>query len=140
MGENHIVLRAEAGAVMAKDSARIPSTELFRTGGDATVRGYGFRDIGIQLANGTVGPGRYMALGSIEWRRPLRRNGVLTDFENTLFMDAGAVADKPGDLRPSVGIGTGVRWKSPIGPLQFDIAYGVKPRELRLHVSVGFVF
>lgn len=140
VGENRIVLRAEAGAVMAKDSARVPSNELFRTGGDTTVRGYGLRDIGIALANGVVGPGRYMAIGSIEWRRPLRRNGVLTDFENTFFIDAGAVADKPGDLRPSVGAGTGVRWKSPIGPLQFDIAYGVKPRKLRLHASVGFVF
>jgi translocation and assembly module TamA len=33
-----------------------------------------------------------------------------------------------------------VRWKSPIGPLQMDLAYGVKPKALRLHVTVGFVF
>ena len=62
------------------------------------------------------------------------------EFENTVFIDAGAVADKPGDLRPSVGIGTGIRWKSPIGPLQMDLAYGLKVKRLRLHISVGFVF
>jgi len=135
-----IAMRAEAGAVLAKDSARIPSTQLFRTGGDNSVRGYGLRDIGIKLPNGVIGPGRYLAVGSIEWQRPMLRDGLPSEWENTVFLDAGAVADKPQDLRPSVGVGTGVRWKSPIGPLQIDLAYGVKARQLRLHMSVGFVF
>ena len=140
LGTGRLAMRAEAGAVMAKDSARVPSTELFRTGGDSTVRGYGYRDIGIKLASGVIGPGRYMTVGSVEWQRPLRRNGLPTEFENTFFIDAGAVGDKPQDFRPSVGIGTGIRWKSPIGPLQIDLAYGVKARQVRLHTSVGFVF
>ena len=135
-----IAMRAEGGAVIAKDSARIPGTLLFRTGGDSTVRGYGYRDIGIQRANGVTGPGRYMAVGSVEWQRPLLRDGRPSEWENTFFIDAGAVADNPKDMKPSVGIGTGVRWKSPIGPLQMDLAYGVKPKALRLHVTVGFVF
>ena len=135
-----IAMRAEAGAVLSKDTARIPSTQLFRTGGDNTVRGYGYRDIGIPLSNGVVGPGRYLAVGSIEWQRPIMRNGQSSEFENTVFIDAGAVADKPQELRPSVGIGTGVRWRSPIGPLQLDLAYGLKVKKVRLHVSVGFVF
>ena len=135
-----IAMRAEAGAVLSRDTARIPSTQLFRTGGDNTVRGYGYRDIGIPLANGVIGPGHYLAVGSIEWQRPITLNGQPSEFENTLFIDAGAVADKPQELRPSVGIGTGVRWRSPIGPLQLDLAYGVKVRKVRLHVSVGFVF
>lgn len=137
---SRLAFRAEGGAVMAADDARVPSTQLFRTGGDGSVRGYGYRDIGIQLPSGITGPGRYMAVGSVEWQRPIRRNGLLTEWEHTLFMDAGAVADKPQDFKPSVGIGTGVRWKSPIGPLQIDLAYGVKVQALRLHVNVGFTF
>lgn len=135
-----IALRAEAGAVLGKDTARIPSTQLFRTGGDTTVRGYGYRDIGIPLASGVVGPGRYVAVGSIEWQRPIKLQGRPSEFENTFFIDAGAVADKLQDLSPSVGVGTGLRWRSPIGPLQIDLAYGVKVKQVRLHVSVGFVF
>ena len=135
-----IAMRAEAGAVLAKDSAAIPGTQLFRTGGDSTVRGYGYRDIGIPLANGVTGPGRTLAVGSVEWQRPILRGGLPSEWENTLFVDAGAVADKPQDLRPSVGVGTGVRWRSPIGPLQADVAYGIKAKQLRLHLSVGFVF
>lgn len=135
-----IAMRAEGGAVIAKDSARIPGTLLFRTGGDTTVRGYGYRDIGIKLDNGVTGPGRYMAVGSVEYQRPLLRDGRPSEWENTFFIDAGAVADNPKDMKPSVGIGTGMRWRSPIGPLQMDVAYGVKAKQLRLHVSVGFVF
>ena len=135
-----IAIRAEAGAVLGKDTAGIPGTQLFRTGGDTTVRGYGYRDIGIALANGAIGPGRFLAVGSVEWQRPMLRDGRPSEFENTLFIDAGAVADKLQNLRPSVGIGTGLRWRSPIGPLQIDLAYGVKVRKVRLHVSVGFVF
>ena len=141
--QGRIAMRLEAGAVLARGSARIPATELFRTGGDSSVRGYGLRDIGIALANspGTIGPGHYMGVGSVEWQRPIRAsNGLLTEWENTFFIDAGGVADRAKDLRPSVGVGTGVRWKSPIGPLQIDLAYGVKARQLRLHTSVGFVF
>ena len=137
---SRIATRAEVGAVVAAENARVPSTQLFRTGGDGTVRGYGYRTIGIPLAGGVVGPGRYEAVGSVEWQRPILKNGVATEWEHTVFMDAGAVADRPGDLRPSVGIGTGMRWRSPIGPLQIDLAYGVKVKALRLHVNVGFVF
>ena len=137
---SRIAMRGEAGAVLAQDTARVPSTSLFRTGGDSTVRGYGYRDIGIRLPSGIVGPGRYMAVGSVEWQRPIKSNGLPTGWENTLFIDAGGVADRPQELRASVGIGTGVRWKSPIGPLQIDLAYGVKVKRLRLHTSVGFVF
>jgi translocation and assembly module TamA len=133
-------LRAEAGAVLARSSAQLPATQLFRTGGDTTVRGYGFRDIGVALPNGQVGPGRYMAVGSVEWQQPIRRGGVDSAFESLLFVDAGAVANRVSQLRAAVGIGTGVRWRSPIGPIEGAIAYGVKARKLRLHLTVGFQF
>ncbi|MFC5498027.1 autotransporter assembly complex family protein [Caenimonas terrae] len=133
-------LRAEGGAVLARPSAQLPATQLFRTGGDTTVRGYGFRDIGVALPNGDVGPGRYLAVGSVEWQRPIRRGGVDSEFDSLLFVDAGAVANRVSELRAVVGVGTGVRWRSPIGPVQGAIAYGLKPRKLRLHLSVGFQF
>ncbi|MEO7390560.1 MAG: BamA/TamA family outer membrane protein [Ramlibacter sp.] len=138
--EGRLQLRAEVGAVLAKSSAQVPATQLFRTGGDTTVRGYGYREIGVALPGGQVGPGRYMAVGSAEWQRPIRWNGQPTSFESVAFVDAGGVADRVGDLRLVAGVGGGVRWKSPVGPVQADIGYGVKPRKFRLHLSVGFVF
>ena len=135
-----LAMRAEAGAVIANDAARLPSTQLFRTGGDTTVRGYSYRSIGVELPGGVTGPGRYLATGSIEWQRPILRQGLPSEWEHTLFIDGGAVADKPGNLKPVFGVGTGARWRSPIGPLQADVAYGLDSKKIRLHLSVGFVF
>jgi translocation and assembly module TamA len=135
-----LALRAELGAVLAKDSISLPSTQLFLTGGDSTVRGYGYRDLGVTQADGTVSAGRYLAVGSVEWQQPLMSGGRLTEWEGTLFVDAGAVANQPGNLRAKVGVGVGARWKSPVGPLQIDLAYGVAVKRLRLHLNVGFSF
>ncbi|MBX3653108.1 MAG: BamA/TamA family outer membrane protein [Ramlibacter sp.] len=140
LGAGRLALRAEAGGVAAATDAPVPSPQLFRTGGDTTVRGYGYRDIGVTLPGGVIGPGRYMSSGSVEWQRPIVRNGIRTDWENTLFLDAGAVADRVQDLHAVFGVGVGARWRSPIGPLQMDLAYGVQPRRWRLHVNVGFTF
>ncbi len=140
LATGRIQLRGEAGAVLARQEARVPATQQFRTGGDTTVRGYGFRDIGVRQADGSIRPGRYLASGSVEWQRPVRQFGDAGVLEHTVFIDAGAVADVPGDLSPWTGIGTGVRFLSPIGPLQADIAYGLETRRLRIHLNVGVSF
>ena len=135
-----VALRADAGAVLARDGAQVPVTQLFLTGGDTTVRGYGFRSIGARTSHGQLYGGRYLAAGSVEWQRPIVYQGAMTDWESTLFIDAGAVADRVGDLDARVGVGAGLRWRSPVGPLQADLAWGVKTRELRLHLRLGFSF
>ena len=135
-----IAARVEAGAVVARASATLPSTQRFLTGGDNTVRGYAYRDIGVTLPGGAIAAGRYLAVGSLEWQRPIANSGRFADWETTLFIDAGAVADTPAALRAKVGVGVGARWKSPVGPLQMDLAYGVAVKRLRLHMNVGFSF
>lgn len=135
-----LALRAQAGAVLAKEGISLPSTQLFVTGGDNTVRGYGYRDIGVTLPDGQTAAGRYLAVGSVEWQRPMARDGRWSEWESTVFIDAGSVADKPTELRAKVGVGVGARWKSPVGPLQIDLAYGVALKRLRLHLNVGFSF
>ena len=135
-----VALRAEGGVVLARSGAELPSTQLFLTGGDTSVRGYAFRSIGTELTSGAIAAGRYMAAGSVEWQRPIVVNDKVTDWESTIFIDAGAVADKHAELRAKVGVGVGARWKSPVGPLQIDLAYGAAVKKLRLHLSVGFSF
>ncbi|MBK7547295.1 MAG: BamA/TamA family outer membrane protein [Rhodoferax sp.] len=135
-----IAVRVEGGAVVARAGVTLPSTQLFLTGGDTTVRGYSFESIGTELTSGQTAAGRYLAVGSVEWQRPITSNDKLTDWEGVLFVDAGAVADKPSELKAKVGVGAGVRWKSPVGPLQIDLAYGLAVKRLRLHLNVGFTF
>lgn len=137
---SRLQLRVEAGAVSAKDSAQIPSTLMFLTGGDTTVRGYSYKQIGTVRADGQTVAGRYLGVASVEWQRPFVYNGKLTEWESVVFADAGAVADKPGELKPKVGVGVGARWRSPVGPVQADLAYGVDSKKFRLHFRLGFTF
>lgn len=138
--DSRLQWRAEGGAVLAASRARVPSTQMFRTGGDTTVRGYGLRQIGVERANGIVGPGRYLMDGSLEWQRPIRRNGVVTPYETATFIDAGAVTDSLTRVRFSYGVGAGVRYRSPLGPLQVDLAYGVQVHRFRLHINLISTF
>ncbi|MFT4192576.1 MAG: autotransporter assembly complex family protein [Comamonas sp.] len=134
-----IALRAQGAAVTARTEAPVPASLEFLTGGDATVRGYSYRSLGVTTDGVTV-PGRYLALGSVEWQRPIRVGGRPSDWESLVFIDSGAVADKPQELSFSTGIGVGARWRSPIGPFQISTAYGLQAKEFRLHLAVGFVF
>ena len=142
--QSRLALRTEAGALLAKASADIPVTQMFITGGDTTVRGYGYRQIGASVVNNgnttTVYGGRYMAVGSVEYQRPLVRNGEISDWESAVFVDVGSVANTIGAMTPYVGVGTGLRWRSPVGALQTDLAYGVKDKRFRLHLRMGYTF
>ncbi|MDM0043133.1 BamA/TamA family outer membrane protein [Variovorax dokdonensis] len=135
-----LAMRLEGGAVSAKDEAQIPQTQLFLTGGDTTVRGYSYRQIGVDADNGQILAGRYLGVASIEWQQPIVYDQKLTDYEGVLFVDAGSVADRPGNLQPKIGAGFGVRWRSPVGPVQADLAYGFDVKDVRLHLRFGFTF
>lgn len=135
-----IQLRAEAGAVNAADRAQIPSTLNFLTGGDTTVRGYGYRSIGAIKPDGQVIAGRYMGVASIEYQRPFVYDGRLTAWDSTVFVDVGAVADQVANMEAKVGVGVGARWASPIGPVQMDLAYGVEVHRFRIGLRFGFTF
>ena len=74
--------------MVGKESAQIPSTLMFLTGGDTTVRGYGYRDIGTVRSDGQTVAGRYLGVLSLEWQRPFVYKDKLTDFESVVFVDA----------------------------------------------------
>ncbi len=127
-------MRAEAGAVLAASREGIPSTLLFRTGGDTTVRGYAFESLGVKQGDAIV-PGRYYGAASVEATRWLNDTlGIAA------FVDAGNAFDRMADFRAAVGYGIGARVRTPIGPFRLDVAYGEQSRQVRLHFSVGLSF
>lgn len=139
-GMGRLAVHAEMGSVVSRDTSNLPATQLFWTGGDNSVRGYAPNSIGVTDANGTMVPGRYLASGSLEWQRPIRHKGQATDWESAVFVDAGSVANNMAKLKPQMGYGIGARWRSPVGPVRMDLAYGQALQKLRLHLSVGFTF
>ena len=130
-------VRAEAGQLFTRNVVGVPDTLLFRAGGDDSVRGYGYRTLGPSTG-GVVTGGRSLATASIEVARPLLSN--YPALWGAAFIDAGDAADRFATLRPALGYGLGVRWRSPVGPLRVDVAYGQRERRVRLHFGVGIAF
>lgn len=133
VGADDLLLRGELGAVFADAREGIPSTFLFRTGGDQTVRGYAFESLGVRRGDAVLGA-RRLAVASAEYIHWVRESWGLAG-----FVDAGDAWDT-GSFRPAYGIGAGARFRTPIGPVRADLAYGTEEKSLRLHFSVGFTF
>ncbi|MEO8279562.1 MAG: BamA/TamA family outer membrane protein, partial [Ideonella sp.] len=129
--------RLELGQVFANSAVGIPDTLLFRAGGDDSVRGYAYRSLGPLVA-GVVSSGRVLMTASGEIARPISRDYPALWW--ALFADAGNAADDWGGVKPVFGYGTGLRWRSPVGPLRVDLAYGEAVRKFRVHLSVGVAF
>jgi len=134
-GENgRLILRGELGGVLANTRDGIPTDFLFRAGGDNSVRGYAYQSLGRTLTGG-VASVRYLATGSVEYNYFFDRTWGMA-----LFVDAGDAADSPRQLSPVFGYGLGARYRSPVGPVNLDVAYGEATRQFRLHFSLGVSF
>ena len=129
--------RLELGQILGRSSVTVPETLAFRAGGDDSVRGYAHRSLG-PVVDGAVGSGRMLATASLEAARPILAS--MPSLWGAVFVDAGQAADGWRELKPVFGAGVGLRWRSPVGPLKLDLAYGEETRRVRLHFSVGIVF
>ncbi|CAG0124901.1 Translocation and assembly module subunit TamA [Rhodocyclaceae bacterium] len=127
-------LRGEAGYTAALSRAGIPQEYLFRAGGAQSVRGYPYQSLGVHEGAAVVG-GRALATASAEYTHWFSR-----DWGAALFIDAGDAADILPDLRLATGYGSGARWRSPVGPLAVDVAWGPEAHALRLHFSIAVAF
>ncbi|MEO8058946.1 MAG: BamA/TamA family outer membrane protein [Burkholderiales bacterium] len=133
----YATLRGEAGQVFTSNVIGIPETLLFRAGGDDSVRGYAYRTLGPTVG-GVLSSGRTLLTASAEIARPISAKYPAIWWAT--FVDAGNAADRFSELRPALGYGVGVRWRSPVGPLRVDLAYGQETHKVRAHLSIGIAF
>nr|WP_317623654.1 BamA/TamA family outer membrane protein [Shewanella sediminis] len=144
--KHRIVSRLDLGVNLAADDdlALIPPSLRYFAGGDQSIRGYSYQELGPhldytnsdgQLARQVVG-GRYLMVGSIEYQyylTPTWRVGS--------FIDAGNAFDV-NQIEPIVSVGGGIHWISPIGPIKIDLGVGLKEtdtvdRPWRIHITMG---
>ncbi len=130
--------RVQFGQVFAREAVAVPFTLLFRAGGDDSVRGYSYQTLGPKDANGSAVGGRVLGTGSIELARPF--SASTPAWWGAVFVDAGNAAERWNDFRNAYGAGFGVRWRSPVGPLRIDLAWGDQTQRWRLHFNVGVTF
>lgn len=129
------IARLELGAnITSSDPSLIPASLRFRAGGTDSIRGYSYQSIGTP--NGaSVLPARYLGTGSLEyqyWFKP--------DWGAAVFWDVGTATNNLDGITLYNGVGVGARWRSPVGPVQLDIGYGVQQKQFRPHISLGVAF
>jgi translocation and assembly module TamA len=130
---NRWVARLTLGALWTDDFDSMPPNLRFFAGGDRSLRGFGFQELGPLNSIGEVNGGRYLAVGSLEYERHL-----FGDFGLAGFVDAGNAFDA-GDFEVAAGVGLGLRWRSPVGLVRVDLAAPVAGDGdgLRLHLVIG---
>jgi translocation and assembly module TamA len=131
---NRLNLRAEAGAVWADARDGIPNEFLFRAGGDQSIRGYAYQSLGVREGGAIVGA-RYLAVATVEYQHDFTES-----WGGAVFIDSGNAVDKVSDFRAVHGYGVGVRWLSPAGSLNFDVARASEDHKLRFHFTIGARF
>lgn len=129
--------RADLGAVATESFEQVPSSLRYFAGGDQSIRGFGYRtlspfDLDEEGKINLTG-GQYLAVGSVEYSYPISDN-----WRWAAFVDAGTSTNKfAGDI--ATGVGTGVSWLSPVGPVRVYLARGNSDFESqwRIHFSMG---
>ena len=121
----------------------IPIQERYFAGGENSVRSFRESDLGPTDATGEPLGGEGFATMSVEWRHEL--GGA---FQSALFFDAGLVEAQAEDLfdfeSVRTGVGVGLRYLLPIGPLRVDLAFNPDRRsgesEWVVHFGIGMPF
>jgi translocation and assembly module TamA len=135
--DSRLIVRGEAGRTFTGDLLNLPPSLRYFAGGDRSVRGYGWREIGPRIRNSqgdlyAVGASSVLTT-SIEYERYF--NGP---WGAAVFVDSGSAFDgRRAD--PHTGVGIGLRWRSPVGPVRIDIARGLNAPDspFTLHLNIG---
>jgi translocation and assembly module TamA len=160
-GRTVFAVRAMAGVALGAGEFSLPPDQRFYAGGSGTVRGYRYQAVGPQFVNdyNPVG-GTSMNAVNLELRQRIGAN-----FGAVLFADGGGVSEglnpftitrhcystqtiPPTPGAPStplhsdascVGVGTGIRYYTPIGPIRLDFAMPTVRRadDDRFEVYIG---
>lgn len=129
-----LLSRLEAGATYAAQLQDLPASKRFFAGGDNSVRGFDIDGLGPKDSSGDIVGGRYLFVGSVELERHIQG-----PWSAAVFTDFGNAFDPDFDNRIAYSAGAGVRWRSPVGPIRFDVAFGLSEDDIpwRIHVVVG---
>lgn len=130
---SRLILRAAAGAMIVDDFAALPPELRFFAGGDRSIRGFDYHEIGEVNDRGGVIGGKYLTVGSAEYEYYF-----LPKWGAAAFVDAGDAYNS--SLDANVGAGIGVRWRSPVGIVRVDFAIPIVSDlgdSLRFHLMIG---
>jgi len=122
-----VVTTVNDESIVLVGDRNLPKPERFFAGGDTTVRGFALDSLGRPdtIKAGFPIGGNAETIFNVELRSPVRKG-----LQGVGFVDTGNVFAHTTDidvLALRTAVGFGLRYKSPVGPIRFDMGFKVKP-------------
>jgi translocation and assembly module TamA len=130
--DNRLILRGELGHTFTDTVVDLPPSLRFYAGGDRSIRGYDYREVGPRLGRFGLGANNVIT-ASTEFE-----HYFTTQWGGAVFVDSGSAFNgRTPDWH--TGVGVGVRWRSPVGPVRIDIAHGLDHADsaFTLNLNIG---
>jgi len=120
-----LLARAALGAISIANLSNLPLSMQFYAGGASSIRGFTYN---------SIGPGRYLAVGSFEIQQRIKGKIYLGG-----FIDAGNVNNRITKSKVRIGAGPALIYLSPIGAIELSIAKNASPTDghWRIQFSMG---
>jgi len=125
--------RTELGATLVDQFDKLPTSYRFYAGGINSIRGYAYKELGPKDSEGNVIGGKFLTVLSLEYEK-----AVFDDWGVSVFVDSGD-AFNPDNILLKTGVGLGVRWYSPFGPVRIDFAVPLNEADsaFQIHFAAG---
>lgn len=134
--------RITLGTIVGAERDEIPADERLYAGGGSSIRGYAYQFVGPIVGDTPIG-GRSLLELSFELRLKLTDSIGLVG-----FLDGGTAYSGTHfntDEKTRWGVGPGLRYFTPIGPLRLDVGFPLDRREgiddaFQIYLSIGQAF
>ncbi|MGZ8162124.1 MAG: autotransporter assembly complex protein TamA [Methylobacter sp.] len=127
------IARTDQAAMLVDPFDKLPTSYRFYAGGINSVRGYDYKELGPKDNFGNVEGGRFLSVVSAEYEQ-----AILDNWGIAAFIDTGN-AYNLNSISFKTGVGLGIRWYSPIGPVRVDFAVPLNDADssFRIHFAAG---
>lgn len=125
--------RTLQGVTLVDRITQLPTSYRFYAGGINSVRGYNYKELGPKDKLGNVEGGELLSVFSAEYEHP-----VLENWGVAAFVDTGNAFNFD-SINFKTGVGLGVRWYSPVGPIRLDFALPLDESDssFQIHFAAG---
>ena len=128
---DRLIVRGELGHTWTDVLTDLPPSLRFYAGGARSIRGYEYHEVGPRIGDFGLGA-KNLVTASVEYERYLNDR-----WGGAVFVDSGSAFNgKHPDWHTGVGIG--VRWRSPVGPVRVDIARGLDDPDSPFTLGLSF--
>ncbi|MEQ1500655.1 MAG: outer membrane protein assembly factor BamA [Myxococcota bacterium] len=145
-------LNVTLGDLRSTDGRQIPFIHRYRAGGIQSLRGFDWYSLGpsirVPASDDPVRADDKLIVGGTQtWTNNFEIEAWIVKaagISSVVFFDAGNAFGGPFGEDPltplnlRTAVGAGIRWRSPIGPLRFELGFPLDPREDERPYQFGF--